>query len=108
MSLFRLAELLTALTAIFWQFFFYTCGAVERQQGINLAISGSSKSQLAAGKSSRSRLAAGGSSKSRLVNHRCIGTIIRSVNRWRISAISIIIAGIVALSVYQWYIAVRY
>ena len=40
------------------------------------------------------------------VDRRHRGTIIRSVDRRRIGAISIVIAGIAALSVCQWYVAV--
>ena len=41
------------------------------------------------------------------MDRRRIGTIIRSVDRRRISAISIIIAGIAALLVCRWYVVVR-
>ena len=43
----------------------------------------------------------------RSVDRRRIGTIIRSVDRRCIGAISIVIAGIAALSVCRWYVAVR-
>ena len=44
---------------------------------------------------------------SRSVDRRRTGTIIRSVGRRRIGAIGIVIAGIAALSVVEWYVAVH-
>ena len=94
----------------YWQFFLCACGAVRRQQGVNLATGGSSKSLFRWQYST-----SGGSDSGQVqslsigwsVDRRRTGTIICSVDRRRIGAIRIVIAGIAALSVCRWYVAVR-